>query len=649
MGRGYLGGVAGDRGKHRFFDLGYLVSLLVLSLDAAFMVGGGMFLAAVLIPVSLNICSGGGVVRLAVLGLYTGVFSGFVSLLLVFSAGLAIGKFFNGRFNNFLNLVTRFNYGVYLIAALVALPFFWFTVAPSWLPWTRFRPIYLVLAGVGLTMGLVTALFLRQAVQRFFLRVLDRERRFRGEAGRWRFHILGYLALSAAWFALALFLSPGRAEIGSGSFARPSRSPGRRVVVVGFDGFTCGMVDYLVGKGLMPEVSRLSREGSRFPLAPRPSTPDPAVWTSVATGYGPRKHGVDSYVSLKCIGVGRGLDLLGFPYPGWFVGPALVLFGLAEHVPVSRYDRCSAALWDLVGDSGLGVDVVNWWTSWPAGDLTGRVVTNRAHLFLGSVARINRPDLDGIVHPPSLMDTLMVYYRNSLAELYAEWSDSTRKAETAFWSAIKKVYAVDNFHFRTAEGFLADGSASLTLLYVPGMDIIQRFFRRKSRRVADLDLALLENYGAAVSFYSSRLNRWLERMLAAAGEGTVVVLVFYPGWCDEYCTAGGSAEGLCIVSGPGVRHRRLSEPLPETAVAPLVLALLGLPVGQGMDGKIVTEVLRREPFPGFLVEAGDPAVSRLELCAGPGSSKSDIRFKEWLRAMGYPVGGVAGRSGCGLR
>ena len=62
-----------------------------------------------------------------------------------------------------------------------------------------------------------------------------------------------------------------------------------------------------------------------------------------------------------------------------------------------------------------------------------------------------------------------------------------------------------------------------------------------------------------------------------------MVIVLYPGWSDIDWEYDGPVSGLCLVAGESVSPSRSLLPRPPESVAAVVLALLGLPVGQTMD------------------------------------------------------------------
>ncbi len=92
-----------------------------------------------------------------------------------------------------------------------------------------------------------------------------------------------------------------------GGLSCRSRSPEPLVVLIGLDGASLDFVDELRARGELPTFDRLIRTGVSGPLQSWASKPivsenlrrgfwSPIVWTSIATGKIPEKHGVRDFV-----------------------------------------------------------------------------------------------------------------------------------------------------------------------------------------------------------------------------------------------------------------------------------------------------------------------------------------------------------------
>ena len=103
------------------------------------------------------------------------------------------------------------------------------------------------------------------------------------------------------------------------------------------------------------------------------------LWTSIATGKRPFKHGVHGFTE---------------PTPD----------GVAVR-PVSNLSRTCKAVWNILNQEGLRSIVVGWWPSHPAEPIAGAMVSNHFHTAVGPPDQ-PWPIAPGAVHPPRLAETL---------------------------------------------------------------------------------------------------------------------------------------------------------------------------------------------------------------------------------------------------
>src|SRR6476469_9900525 len=68
-----------------------------------------------------------------------------------------------------------------------------------------------------------------------------------------------------------------------------------RLLLVGWDAADWKLVDPLIAKGEMPHLASIIRDGVRGNLATIAPPLSPMVWTSIATGKRPYKHGIHGF------------------------------------------------------------------------------------------------------------------------------------------------------------------------------------------------------------------------------------------------------------------------------------------------------------------------------------------------------------------
>src|SRR3982750_1295848 len=86
----------------------------------------------------------------------------------------------------------------------------------------------------------------------------------------------------------------------------------RRLLLVGWDAADWKVIDPLLTKGEMPHLAGVLRDGVRGNLAPISPPLSPMVWTSIATGKRPYKHGIHGFTEPTQDGMsGRPITNLG--------------------------------------------------------------------------------------------------------------------------------------------------------------------------------------------------------------------------------------------------------------------------------------------------------------------------------------------------
>src|SRR5271169_5248427 len=137
--------------------------------------------------------------------------------------------------------------------------------------------------------------------------------------------ILGALA----WTASAAEPPPAM----GGKAARPAP-----LFVVGWDGADWKLLDPLMQRGLLPNLSALLARGRTWNLETVNPMISPLIWTTLATGRSPVDHGIADFQELD---------------PKTRV-----------RVPISGWSRKVPAIWNVASAKGLKVGVVGWWATW---------------------------------------------------------------------------------------------------------------------------------------------------------------------------------------------------------------------------------------------------------------------------------------------
>ncbi len=123
----------------------------------------------------------------------------------------------------------------------------------------------------------------------------------------------------------------------------------RRVFVIGLDGGTFDLIRPWAESGKLPAFKKLMDQGAWSDLRSTVPPVTASAWSSFMTGKNPGAHGLFDFMQRRT--------------------------GSYDLAPVSALDRDGKAVWDLAGDAGKKVIVMNVPVTWPPQPVNGLLVT----------------------------------------------------------------------------------------------------------------------------------------------------------------------------------------------------------------------------------------------------------------------------------
>ncbi len=427
-----------------------------------------------------------------------------------------------------------------------------------------------------------------------------------------------------------------------------SRPLEREVVVIGADSFDWRIVDPLVKQGRMPNMARLVARGARANLRTLRPTLSPVIWTSVATGVRPSRHGIVDFV--------------------------VAAPGTGALLPVTSAMRRAPALWSLLSRQGVPVEVVGWWATWPAETVLGRLVTDRVayQLFEESIKEDwKNPDPGrnrGKTFPPELIEEVRPLIK-SPAEVTDEevaWflpgraiPRSLPADDRALLNSFRTVIASgETYHaialhlFDREKARAKGGAPRLEMVYYEGPDTTSHLFMRyRPPLLPGVERREMELFGGIVDRYYERQDRLIGEVLDRTGPDATIILLSDHGFksgdnrpphSDPRIGGGDAADwhtgvGVLVLAGPGIRPGVDLGTASVLDIAPTVLALFGLPVPRDMDGRPLEEALSADEIgahpPTWIDTYGGYRQADQEIRNTATAEESEIVEK--LRSLGY--------------
>jgi predicted AlkP superfamily phosphohydrolase/phosphomutase len=154
-----------------------------------------------------------------------------------------------------------------------------------------------------------------------------------------------------------------------GRLRRSGKAKPRRVVFIGLDGTPYTFMRRLIDEGRLPNAARLEQKGSLLRMDSMWPWVSSVAWSSMMTGVNPGKHNIYGFIDRD---------------------PATY----KQFIPTSRNMK-ARTLWEVLGDAGKRVIVVNVPVTYPPRQVNGILVGG----FLS-------PSLEKAVYPASYGQTL---------------------------------------------------------------------------------------------------------------------------------------------------------------------------------------------------------------------------------------------------
>ena len=367
-----------------------------------------------------------------------------------------------------------------------------------------------------------------------------------------------------------------------------SRSPAKRkLLLIGWDAADWEHITPMLEQGQLPSLSQLIDEGVMGNLATLQPILSPMLWNSIATGKHAYKHGIHGFIE---------------PNPG----------GGAR--PYSSYSRKARALWNIFTHEGIRSNVINWWASHPAEPINGCAVSNA---FAG--VQLNRETgqfliSKGTVHPGDRADDyarFRVFPHEINPEVllpFCPKAAEVNQEEDQRLETLAQTIAETVTTQAVATAVMENEPWDFMAVYFTGIDHFSHAFMHyhppRMKNVPERDFEIFKDVVTGAYQFHDMI---LARLLELAGPDVTVVLCSDHGFQSRELRprivpkepAGPAVWhrkfGIFVAKGPGIKKDERIYGASLVDIAPTILALYGLPIGQDMDGRPLTEIFEEPP------------------------------------------------------
>jgi len=361
----------------------------------------------------------------------------------------------------------------------------------------------------------------------------------------------------------------------------------KKVLLIGWDAADWKIATPLMDQGLMPTLDDFVSHGVMGNLATLRPVLSPMLWNSIATGMRADKHGIH-----------------GFTEPDTQTG------GIR---PVSSTSRKVKAVWNILTQQGYKTHVLGWFAGHPAEPVNGISVSD---LYPYATQPLDKPWPlpPGAVHPESMRGTF-ADLRMHPAELTeaailpwipraAEIDQEKDKGLASFAKILAENLSIHN----AATWILQNQPWDFMAVYYNGIDhFCHGFMHFHPPRMEGVPEDRFEIYKDVVNNTYRFHDMMLHTLVDLAGPDATVILCSDHGFHSDHLRPRGIPREP---AGPAVQHRQFGiiamrgEHLKQDEriygatlldIAPTVLTLFGLPVGEDMDGRVLVQAFDEPP------------------------------------------------------
>lgn len=366
-----------------------------------------------------------------------------------------------------------------------------------------------------------------------------------------------------------------------------------KLLLIGWDAADWKIIWNLLAKGRMPSLKKIIDDGVYGNMGTMNPPYSPMLWSSVATGKTPDKHGVLGFIE--------------------------VVPNKNALRPVTVYSRKSRAIWNILHNQGYKSNVVGWWPSFPAEPINGVVITDKFQKVSPDPAKPS-PLAKGSIHPESLVDEFkdlrmfpFEITKEHILPFIPDAAKINQKEHNNGLIAFSKILAQNVSLHNASTYLLRETEWDFMAIYFDMIDhFCHSFMKYHPPKLPNVPQEHYHLYkDVVVSAYRFQ-DMMLGRVLDLVDKDTTIMVMSDHGFESGHkrilkmpkVTAAPALDhrqfGIFVARGPNIKKNEKIFGLSLIDVAPTILHHFGLPVGQDMDGKVALDMFKKPEPPNFI-------------------------------------------------
>ena len=364
-----------------------------------------------------------------------------------------------------------------------------------------------------------------------------------------------------------------------------------KVLVIGWDSADWKIINPLMDAGEMPAIQSLVENGVCGNIATLDPPLSPMLWTSIATGMRPHKHGILGFLEPDASGK-----------------------NLRQTHITSRKVK---AIWNILNQENKKSNVIGWWPSHPAEPINGTMISNFYQTANFADDWKNWSLKEGCVHPKNMHDIFaeLRVHPTEITEAHIlpfipEAAKINQSKDKSLLNLSKNLAEAASVHNATTYLLEQDKDWDLMAVYYEAPDLISHgFMKFHPPKMEHIPQELFDLYKDVVNGIYKFHDMMLDRILQMIDDDTTVILLSDHGFHSDHLRPKSlpkepaaialehSSYGIFVAKGPGIKKDERIFGASVLDITPTLLTLFGLPVGADMDGKPLVQIFEDEIIP----------------------------------------------------
>ena len=367
----------------------------------------------------------------------------------------------------------------------------------------------------------------------------------------------------------------------------------KKVLLLGWDAADWQIIWPLIKEGKMPALKKLIQNGVYANMSTMDPPFSPMLWTSVATGKTPDKHGI-----LNFIEVNENNDIQ----------------------PAAVTSRKTRAVWNIFTNQKIKSNIVSWWPTHPVEPILGSMVSDKFQKGYNKEKDLSTWELDKkCVHPPELYDIIKesrMHPREVTGAHILPFIPEAHLIPEGHGDALKNFSHVlaQNVSVHAAATYLMEHTEwDFMAVYYDAIDhFCHAFMKYHPPKLNGVPQELFDRFKEVISGAYRFQDMMLERMIKLAPKDTTIIVMSDHGYesgnlrilkMPKFSAAPAMEHrqfGMFAASGPEIKKGEKIFGLNLFDIAPTLLHHYDLPIGKDMDGKPILDMYKNPKKVNFI-------------------------------------------------